>query len=207
MFNLPAPELAKLEKRYEARRHRLGGGRQDFLAFGNPAGPGPYLRLDLYRPGQEEVADATFFVELARRAAEAGLSIVRSAPPEALTTRFGVFELADMSLATGKAETGTPCLGFRNAAANAELRMAGFFCPNPNSSEKRLDARMTLGCLIDRLDLNIAGEDRALAAFFAASEMRRSPACAGVRLEPNPARATWLEEAAKPAAKPVPKRR
>jgi hypothetical protein len=52
------------------------------------------------------------------------------------------------------------------------------------------------------LDLNTAGEDRALAKFFADTELRRNPTCAGTRLTPATPHAAWLDEKEPPPPPP-----
>lgn len=178
LYGLDAPEVAKLSRSYEARRHLSGGGRQDILTFGSPTRDSAYFRLVLYRLGEEEVPHAPLFVELARRAADGGLAITKSLAPVLLATRFGDAEVADVTL-TAAEGTSLLCLGFRMEAKTLPWRMTGFACGGPKPLP-----RLALECLFDRLDLNTAGEDRALATFFAETELRRNPACAGTRLTP-----------------------
>jgi len=187
LYGLEVPEVAKLSSGYEALRHRTGGGRQDILTFGVPKADSPYFRLILYRIGAEDVPNGSFFVELARRAADANLAITKSIPPAQLTTRFGDAEVSDVTLsAEGAAST---CLSFRMQAKSLPWRMSGFAC----GGSKPL-SRTDLQCIFDRLDLNTAGEDQALAKFFAVAELRRDPTCAGTRLTPTLARAAWLDD-------------
>lgn len=188
-FGLAAPELAKTTRFYEARRNRIGGGREDILSFGQLNGPTPYVRLLLYRVGAEKAPDTALYVDLARTAAQADLSIGRSLTPAELPTRFGTFEAVDVDLA-GDNAAAVPCLGFRGAALAGKFRILGFAC----GGKAQPISRPALACLIDRLDLNEAGDDKALAAFFADSELKRDPACLGTRLAPTTARASWLDQ-------------
>jgi hypothetical protein len=189
LFNLDAPDIANSTLTYEARRHRTGDGRQDVLTFGKLSGEAPFVRLVLYRVGREKPGEAPFFVDLARVAASAGLSVARSLTPEDLATRFGDLEAADVDLAAGSGAP-TPCLGFRGVLLDGGFRMSGFACGAP---EKPL-SRPALACLIDRLDLNSAGDDQALAGFFAATELRRDPFCAGTGLAPMAIQASWIDQ-------------
>jgi hypothetical protein len=189
IFSLDAPDFAKDTKIYRARRHRDGGGREDMLGFGQLSGKESFLRLMIYRIGTETAPQVSFYVDLARRAAAAELSIGRSVLPQVDTTRFGPVEVADLDL-VGRDGTTTPCLGFRGSS-EAPIKMVGFAC---GTKDKPL-SRPGLTCIIERLDLNSAGEDVALARFFSDSEMKRSPACAGTALGPLPARANWLDQA------------
>lgn len=189
LFDLAAPELAKATLVYAARRHRIGGGREDILTLGQLKGASPYVRLLLYRVGAEAVPDAPLYVDLTRTAAQADLSIQRSFTPAQLPTRFGAFEAADVDL-VGDTFSTVPCLGFRGAALAGKFKILGFAC----GGQAKPISRPALTCLIDRLDLNEAGADRELATFFAASELKRDPTCFGARLAPTAARASWLDQ-------------
>jgi hypothetical protein len=176
LFKLEAPEFAKQPKTYEVRRHRMGGGRQDILVQGSLNGSSPYLRLMVYRIGDEAAPDAAFFVDLARRAAEIGRGITYAAQPTALQTRFGVFEVAELNLTRG--ETGdVACLGFRFADAALKLRIAGFTCGAEVKLAAASPAKLWLTCLLDRIDLASAAQDKNLIAFFAARELSDVTAC------------------------------
>jgi hypothetical protein len=187
IFDLTAPELAKSPLTYAARRREPGGGRQDILTFGGLDSPA-YLRLQLYRVGSETVPSVPLYVDFTRAAAAADLSIVRSLPAAEMPTRFGPFEVSDVTLAQ-KSGTPAPCLGFRGVALDGAFQVLGFAC----GSKALALSRPALGCLIDRLDLAEAGVDQTLSSFFAASELRRNPACAGNALRPTVHRASWLE--------------
>lgn len=191
LFDLLAPELAKSPLVYTARRLTQGGGRQDSLTFGTLASPA-YLRLTLYRVGAETAPVLPLGAALNTAATQAGLSLVAIGLPSEMATRFGPMQIAELRLADADAPgsaTGVPCLGFRGLALSGGFRMSGFAC----GSESLPMARPTLACLIDRLDLNAAGDDQALSGFFAATELNRNPACAGTDLRPTAAHANWLD--------------
>ena len=171
-------------------------GRQDYLSAGTPDGLGPYLRLAVYRIGSEPAPDVPLFVDVARRAADASLGIRRSGTPYELTTRFGRFEALDLDVDSHAVPA---CTGFRVRIANPTLQMAGLVCGTP----QRPFTRTALTCLLERIDLNSAGEDAPLAQFFAASELARNPACAGAAMAPTPLHAPWLDD--KPSRRPVTK--
>lgn len=171
LYDLSAPDFARQPQAYEARRHRDGGGREDILTLGAFAGPGPYLRLTLHRRGGEPAPPASFFVDLARRGAEAGLGLSRSGQPAALSTRFGPVETSETALADAHDER-AGCLAFRFALGDDVLHASGFACGGDKPME-----RATLACILDRLDLMASGEDRALRDAFAPSELKRDPAC------------------------------
>ena len=187
MYALQTAEFGKDARLYESRSRREGGDRQDFLAYGAAEpGEGPGLRVAIYRAGADAAAGSTFFVDLARHAAKSGLSVVRAALPGALASRFGSFEVADVTIARGRVEA--PCLGFRLAVADPGLLVTGFAC----GGAKPVD-RPTLACALDRLDLIAAGEDHALAKFFLDAEQSRGKACPPSR---GPGvKSTWLDPA------------
>lgn len=171
LFSLDAPFLNKAPHAYQARRHSTGGGRQDILTFGKFDQGAPFVRLDIYRFGAEPRMTASFFVDMARQAAESGAAIERAGLPGELTTRFGAFEAAELILAKGETRRGQ-CYGFRLSGSGDVVSMTGVAC---GSDERPLDMER-LACLIDRVDLIAAGEDTALRAFFTAP-FRPNPAC------------------------------
>ncbi len=187
IFDLSAPERAKSSLHYAARRDATGATRQDILTLGTTA-ESPYVRLVLTRFTGQTLADPPLFVDLARSAADAALSIARSQTPFAFPTRFGPFEEAEVELAAKTGKT-LSCLGFRGSALVGTFWISGFAC----GTDKEPMAQGELICLIDRLDLNEAGDDQALSGFFAASELRRNSACAGNALRPTGTHASWLD--------------
>jgi hypothetical protein len=192
VYALQSPEFGKDVRAYEARRHREGGGRQDMLAYGAAEiGQGNSLRISIYRPGAELAPEMPFFVDIARQAGRAGLAVKRSAVPDAMATRFGSFEVADLVLVQG--ETEASCLGFRLNAGEPELRIAGFACGGAKVLE-----RPTLACALDRLELLAGGDDKALTKFFIAAEQTRNKACAAQRA--LGARQSWLDQGGKAPA-------
>jgi hypothetical protein len=180
---------------FEAQRHRDGGGRVDTLTWGSlnsgNSEPAPYLRIALHRVGRESTDDSSFFVQMVRQAALFGAAVTRGGVSDALSTRFGTFETADLALETGQALSGTAsssCLGFRFASDTPALRISGFACGTP----ARPVDRQTLACTLDRLDLVLSGDDQELGRFFAAAETRRDPRCTPSRNQ----QANWLDPAA-----------
>ena len=187
MFGVSAPEFDKQPHAFVARRHLVGGGRQDFLSFGTPDGLGPYLRLSLYRVGTEAPLDAPLFVDVARRAADTSLGIRHAGGPYTVATRFGRFEAVDLDLASEAVPT---CTGVRLLVPSPALRIVGLAC---GPRRRPLNAA-ALACLLERIDLTAAAEDPALSRFFAASELARNPACAGAAMAPTPLHAPWLDD-------------
>jgi hypothetical protein len=172
LYDLAAPSLAHEKRLYAARRHTTGGGREDVLTFGEFAGAGPFFRLSIYRHGAEKTADAAFFVDMARRAAQLGLSLGRANVAQTQATRFGDFETAAMTM-TEDGVTRDACRGFRFSAAQLGLTIAGFSC----GADDEAASAGALACLVNRLDLASSGEDSALRDFFAAAQPRGARGC------------------------------
>jgi hypothetical protein len=171
LFELFSPSLG--QPVYTARRHAPGGGREDVLTFGQFGGLKPFLRLNVYRQGDEDVADAGYFVEMARRAAASGLGVLQAELPQALSTRFGDFESGVLELSGSENLRRGNCRGFRLALEKPALTMGGLMC---GAGDEKLGAA-DLACVIDRFDLIAAGQDHELADFFGAAGVRKSRAC------------------------------
>ena len=175
-YSLESAEFGRSPRSYEARRNVVGGGRRDILTFG-PVNPGrePVLRLSMYRKGSEVATSGRFFVAMARESAQSGFSVIRSAQPGDMPSRFGVFETADLTLNTPAGEVA--CLGFRLDLEHPGLEFDGYACGAPGHP---IDRR-ALTCALDRLDLASVGEDRELGRFFARAELARGAGCGGAR--------------------------
>jgi hypothetical protein len=182
LFALNSPDWGREPAAYTAQRHRDGGGRRDHLTFGTFGADQPWLHLTLYRIGSEDADLAPFFVDMARRAAPAGLAVAHMGQPKALPTRFGMFDVADFTLTApaGAADPSTKCLGFRLADTKT-LQIGGFVCAAPG---KPID-RARLACTLERIDLVAAGDDTDLRAFFTEAPSGPGAACGN----PQPATA------------------
>ncbi|GGK34205.1 hypothetical protein [Salinarimonas ramus] len=156
VLGLDAPGFSGLASRHVARIH-ADGAREDALVFGAFAEPGTHMRLALRRdgPGTTPEAERSFFVEAALAAAQAGLAIVRTGPTQAVATRFGTLEAAELVLENGPVRT---CLAFRGGVS---LGLSGWLCDAHAAPE-------TLACVVDGLVLLDPGGDTALARAFAA---------------------------------------
>ncbi|RFB79284.1 hypothetical protein [Methylovirgula sp. 4M-Z18] len=146
---------------YDVRLNTASGGRMDTLSLGRFGAADGYSRLTVYRPGDEALPTSSLFVDMARRASDAGFAVLRDAVPFAFQTRFGAFEAAEIMVSDGKVNTS--CLGFRRAAVGEPVLIDGFTC-----GDQTPDAART-ACLIDGLRLASADEDPTLQAFFAPS--------------------------------------
>ena len=169
LYMIASPDLAEPTS-YIAQRNR-GGGRRDTITFGDPTADAQYLRMTFYRAGSEKAVVPSFWVEMARRAADGALSVERTAVPDHLKTRFGNFETGDILVSSGTASRA--CVGYRMAVQDPDFRISGFACgPRAQPVDRR-----ALSCLIDRIDLVAAGDDKALSLFFARAEIDRQAEC------------------------------
>lgn len=151
---------------FEARRHG-SGGREDILTAGTLGETG-YAHLQIRR-GIPEPAPASFYVDLVRQAAAAGLSVARSGLATRLDTKFGPAETALVTLA-GSVEQS--CQAIRFVHAEVSFTIHGWLC----GGEARPVTDEDLACLMDRLSL-VGSEDPALRVLFAQAEGRRLEAC------------------------------
>jgi hypothetical protein len=198
-FELFAADLhgaAQVDHGYSATRHVEGGGRRDILAVGH-IGETSAMLVQFYRLGSEAAPASTLYVETARRASEARYWVERVGPVDALTTRFGAFEVADVAIKQG--DRAQHCLAFRLADSEATertLRVSGLSC----GARGVAPARAELACQLDRLQLVAAGDDVDLRQIFVEAERRRDESCAAPRLagaSPNQ-RPSWLEKTGAP---------
>lgn len=177
-FALAAPALDGLPHRLEARRHGAGG-REDTLVDGTFAADALHLRLTIYRPGEEATDPGTFFVDLVRRAAEAGVAVIRTTLPRPADSKFGPLETAEALLSAEG--TQRACLAFRLAASTPHLRLSGWAC---GTQDKPVDAAR-LTCLLDGLTPLSTARGKQLQSIFAAAEQRRSPHCGANTARPH----------------------
>jgi len=197
LYEVAASEFEEAWGLYEAQHNLQGGGRRDTLSFGALDKNEAYLRVSFYRIGREDAAEPTMWVEMARRAAGAGLSVDRASAPTLLPTRFGSFEASDLTM-SGAAGVRL-CIGFRLSEQSPRLRISGFAC----GEQGRAFDRSALACVIDRFDLVAAGEDSHLRAFFARAEQDRRQECFPRSMAQN---ANWLApQSAAPALRSTPK--
>jgi len=159
-LKLPVPAL-------EARQH-VSGGREDVFTAGAIEGA-MHLHLVIRQAVQDERTSGSFYVDLVRQAAGAGLSVLRSAQPTMVATKFGRVEVADAVLGH---VTEHACLAFRFAHPEFAFRFHGWLC----GSDERPADRHLLACVIDRLALSDVG-DQSLKALFSQADRQRSESC------------------------------
>lgn len=171
---LDAPELAGLAQQAETRVTETGG-RVETLLVGAFEGSGPHLNLSIEVSPDAAPSAPSFFVQTVRRAAEAGLGVVRSAQPSGVATRFGPAEVANVVLAGAMERS---CAGIR--LSRPDIALAGWFCGA--SDEPAEPAR--IACLIDQLAVD-SRADPLLKAAFAQAQREGATAC-GPRATPAP---------------------
>lgn len=171
LYTLPSPEFGKAPSLYEARRLAVGEGRIDTLVFGKFDGTSSYLRVSIQRLAEPGPASG-FFIDLARRAAEAGLAVSHPSVTAQIASSFGGLDFASATLEHGG--TQARCQLFRLSDSGPDLHVAGLACAGGG---RELEPS-GLACLIDRLSLISARDDAALRLFFAAADLKRDHFCA-----------------------------
>lgn len=196
-FALDAPLLRGLASTYAARR-RSDGEREDLLAYGIPGFEAPAARLRIRRRvvNGVEPREPPLFAAMAREAAEAGFAVEHAGLADLMPTRFGAFEVVELTLGDGR---GAPvqCTGFRLVLPAPALTLGGLACGALGAPIERA----ALACLVDRLDLVVRDED--LLDLFGARTARRGEGCAAT--EPDPGQAAWQDD--KPVTHGVSSRR
>jgi hypothetical protein len=170
----PAPVVT------EARQH-TNGAREDTLVLGR-FGDFRYAQVSLVQ-GQPETA-GSFYIDIVRRAARAGLAVAHQGQGRMVATKFGTLEAAPLTLA-GKGEQA--CQAFRFADAEADFSFQGWLCGSSAPDD------VQLACFIDGMML-AGGTSPSLKAIFAKAERSRTDACGSA--------ARTASVAVKPPARP-----
>jgi hypothetical protein len=183
-FDLTLPELAKLKKDFStAARER--GGRDDILTIGEFAARAPYVRLVVERAEGEKL-NSDFFLDMSRLAAQAGLAVLRVAPPSPLASRFGAVDAAEIRLTQGPLEAASgasderSCLAFRLVNQKISMETAGLAC---GSAAAPIDRR-SLSCILDRIDFASGSGDKAVDQFFGGPAVDPAQACVASKTAP-----------------------
>lgn len=185
-FALPAAEGDVQGWRFTAQRDRRSDMREERFLLGEFAADAPFVDIAIVRQAAAR-EEASLLVETARRSASAGRAVLRGGQPAPLHSKFGLVETADLVLRSGERERA--CLAFRHFAAAPALRMEGLIC----GAGARPADRRQLACLLDRIGLVSAGEDRELRAYFSRAELARQPGCTPSKLEAAGRRVSWLD--------------
>jgi hypothetical protein len=162
------PALYAIEKAFgtpaaEARQH-TSGAREDTLTLGR-FGDARHGRITLIQGSTEP--PRSFFVDIVRRAAQAGLAVSRNAQSRMIATKFGPVEAAAMTL-VGKSEQ--DCQTFRLIDWESDFGFQGWIC----DADAWDDAQ--LACFIDGIALGNAASP-SLKALFVRAERNRTDAC------------------------------
>ncbi len=165
-FALSIPEAADVPSTYAIRRHAEGNGRKDILTLGDADSSAPYLRVEIYRPGNEIRRFADPQAQIVSSAAALGPIEVKRVD-EPLASKFGPLTVISFATSIG---TQRSCLGFARAYRDPRLQLSGWFCQGGSESI----AQSTLGCALDRLTLLAAGSEPKVGALFAQAELNRS---------------------------------
>jgi hypothetical protein len=166
-FELQMPELAADRSDYAIARRTADGARKDVLSWGEAAGSGPYVLVEIYRPGPagERFIDAPS--EIATRILPFTVTDDVKLAGE-INSKFGAVPLVDFAIAAGG--HGRRCLGFARPFDQPAMQIAGWYC---SAGEEVVD-RAALACALDRLSILSAGGDEELAGLFARAELKRT---------------------------------
>jgi hypothetical protein len=166
-FELLTPELAAGTSDYAILRRTADGARKDVLKWGEASGTGPFVMVEIYRPGTESERFIDAPSEIAARIV--AFPVTDDVKPAGqIDSKFGVVPLVDFAIAAH----GRPrrCLGFARAFNGPVMQIAGWYC---SAGEEVVD-RATLACALDRLTMLSAGGDPKLAGLFARAEIKRT---------------------------------
>ena len=166
-FKLQMPELTADRSDYAIQRRTADGARKDVLSFSEAAGSGPYVSVEIYRPGPagERFIDAPS--EIATRIL--AFTVIDDVKPAGqIDSKFGAVPLVDFAIAAGGKTH--RCLGFARPFDHPAMQIAGWYC---SAGEEVVD-RTALVCALDRLTILSAGGDDQLAGLFARAELKRT---------------------------------
>ena len=195
LYSLEAPETEGSSAEYHVMVRGISD-RRDLLSWTPPETgrnrQNPLLALQIERFERQQPTQKPFLLDLTERLNAISTTIMRHGPITEMQTKFGTMQIADVLLGLPEGTRG--CLLLRRVDTSG-LVIAGWAC----SAQDRPLSRVTLACLIDRLDLTSAGEDSGLKRLFAQAERQRDR-CISARQSGR--RLTWLDhEAPIPALK------
>jgi len=170
-FDMQMPELAAAGFHYAILRRDTDGARKDVLTWGEPGAAGPYVMVEIYRPGGagERFLDAPS--EIAARIVD--FTVTDDVKPAGdIASKFGPLPLVDFAIAVPGAHNGLQrrCLGFARPFDDPSLQISGWYC---SAGEQPVN-RATLACALDRLAILSAGGDAKVASLFARAELKRT---------------------------------
>jgi len=166
-FELVMAELAASPYRYAILRRSADGARKDILTWGDAAGSGPYVMVEIYRAGRQSGRFIDAESEIAARILD--FTVTDDVKPSGrFESKFGTVPLVDFALAArGRTRR---CLGFARPFEQPPMQLAGWYCSPGNE----VVDRAALACVLDRLTILSAGGDPRLDALFARAEIRRT---------------------------------
>jgi len=144
-FALSIPEPADVPASYTIRRHTVGNGRKDILTLGEPDSAAPFLRVEIYRPGNEVGRFADPIEEMILSADTFGPADVKHLD-KPLATKFGLITIVPFVASQGMLRR---CLGFVRAYNDPRVQLSGWFCQGGTEFVEQ----STLACALDRLTL------------------------------------------------------
>lgn len=170
-FDMQMPELAADSFNYTILRRSADGARKDVLTWGEPAAAGPYVMVEIYRPGAagERFIDAPS--EIAARIVD--FTVTDDVKPAGeIDSKFGPVSLVDFAIAMPGTRNGLQrrCLGFARPFNDPSLQISGWYC----SAGEQAVTHATLACALDRLTILSAGGDTKVASLFARAELKRT---------------------------------
>ena len=170
-FDMQMPELAAASFNYTILRRDDDGARKDVLTWGEPGAIGPYVMVEIYRPGGagEHFLDAPS--EIAARIVDFTVTDDVKAAGD-IASKFGPLSLVDFAIAVPGAHNGLQrrCLGFARSFDDPSLQISGWYC---SFGERPID-RATIACALDRLTVLSAGGDTKVGSLFARAELKRT---------------------------------
>ena len=170
-FDMQMPELAADSFKYTILRRSSGEARKDVLTWGEPTAAGPYVMVEIDRPGGagEHFLDASS--EIAARIVD--FTVTDDVKPAGeIDSKFGPVSLVDFAIAVPGTHNGLQrrCLGFARPFNDPSLQISGWYC---SAGEQSVE-RVTLACALDRLTILSAGSDSKVASLFAHAELKRT---------------------------------
>jgi hypothetical protein len=166
-FELQMPEFGTGGSSYAILRRTADNARKDDLTWGDPAANGPFVMVEVYRPGSESEHFIDAPSEIAARIVR--FTITDDVKPAGrIESKFGSVALVDFAIAAhGNKQR---CLGFARAFDDPVMQINGWYC---SAGDEVVD-RSTLVCALDRLTMLSAGGDSRLAGLFARAEIKRT---------------------------------
>ena len=150
-FALSIPEAADVPASYAIRRHAVGNGRKDILTLGEPDSAAPFLRVEIYRPGNEIGRFADPKAEMIQSADALGPAEMQHLE-KPLATKFGPLTIVSLRRPqkARRAVASALCAPTTIHAATVRLVLSG---------RHRVRRASTLACALDRLTLLSAGSE------------------------------------------------